>query len=349
MRSQNIVEFGSPLQALETVTPEPQGTQVLLRVHHCGVCHSDVHIQDGHFDLGGGKKLALANIKLPHVMGHEIEGEVVALGPDARGVNIGDRRAAFPWIGCGECGICARGDEHLCARPRQLGVSSETPGGFATHVLVPHPRYLIDYSGASATLGATSMCSGLTAYSALRKAGTPGPADPVVVLGCGGVGMMGIQFAQAMFGRGPIAADVDARRLEAALAAGASAAVDTTQPDAGKKFLKETGGAWTVVDFVGSESSFAFANQVVRKGGRVVVVGLFGGAMSMPLPMFPLRAISIGGSYVGTLAEANEMMALIRAGQVAPIPYQFRPLDDASRSLDDLRAGRVVGRIVLQP
>jgi len=122
MRSQAVVEFGSPLQEIETATPEPQNTEVLLKVRNAGVCHSDVHIHDGYFDLGGGNKLPMSAIKLPHTLGHEIEGEVVAVGPDAKGVKVGQRYAAFPWMGCGQCPSCLRGEETICVgRPSQRG------------------------------------------------------------------------------------------------------------------------------------------------------------------------------------------------------------------------------------
>ena len=111
--------------------------------------------------------------------------------------------------------------------------------------------------------------------------------------------------------------------------------------------MKDTGGAAAAVDFVGSEASLEFASRAVRKGGRVVIVGLFGGRFSMPIPMFPLRALSLIGSYVGTLAEARRLLDLVRTGSVAPIPIERRPLAQAGRSLDDLRGGRVLGRIVL--
>jgi len=350
MLSQAIVEFGKPLQAIESPTPEPKGTEVLLKVENAGVCHSDVHIHDGYFDLGGGNKLPLANIKFPHTLGHEIEGEVVALGPDAKGVSIGDKRAAFPWIGCGDCAACLRGEENLCTKPRQLGCSANVPGGYATHVLVPHPKYLLDFGKAPPALAAAYMCSGLTAFGAMKKVGKLGPDDQVVVLGCGGVGMMGVQFAKSLFGKGPIAADIDDGRLEAAKKAGASATYNTKDPDSVKKLMADTkGGAYAVVDFVGSEATFAFDNQIVRKGGRIVIVGLFGGAMGMPIPMFPLRPFSIIGSFVGSLAEAQEMMELVRAGKVDPIPFETRSLDQASKTLEDLRGGKIVGRVVLTP
>jgi D-arabinose 1-dehydrogenase-like Zn-dependent alcohol dehydrogenase len=350
MRSQAVVEFGAPLEEIEVPTPVPEGTQVLLVVRNVGVCHSDVHLHDGYFDLGGGNKLSLTNLKLPHTLGHEIEGDVVAVGPDAKGVAIGDRRAVFPWIGCGACAACLRGEENLCLRPRNLGCSSGIAGGFSDHVLVPHPKYLLDYGGTPPALAATCMCSGLTAFGAMKKVGSLGPGDEIVVVGCGGVGMMGIQFAKALHGKGPIVADIDDGRLEAGKKAGATTGYDAKDAGAPKRLVADTkGGAYAVVDFVGSEASFAFANSVVRKGGRIIVVGLFGGRMTMPLPMFPLRAIAIMGSYVGSLSETSEMMGLVRAGKVDPIPVQTRPLNQASTALDDLRHGRVVGRVVLTP
>jgi D-arabinose 1-dehydrogenase-like Zn-dependent alcohol dehydrogenase len=350
MRSQALVEFGAPLQEIETPTPVPQGTEVLLKTHNAGVCHSDVHIHDGYFDLGGGNKLPMGNLKLPHTMGHEIEGEVVAVGPDAKGVKVGERYAAFPWIGCGDCAACLRGEENLCGRPRQLGCSANMPGGYSTHVMVPHPKYLLNYGNTAPALAAAFMCSGLTAFGAMKKVGKLGPDDQIVVLGVGGVGMMGVQFAKALYGKGPIAADIDNGRLEAAKKAGAVATYNTKEPDAAKKLVADTkGGAYAVVDFVGSESTFAFANAAVRRGGKVIIVGLFGGAMSMPLPMFPIRALTVGGSFVGSLPEAEEMMALVRAGKVDAIPVETRPLSDANKTLDDLRNGRITGRVVLTP
>jgi D-arabinose 1-dehydrogenase-like Zn-dependent alcohol dehydrogenase len=350
MRSQAVVEFGSPLKEIETPTPVPTGTQVLLKTHNAGVCHSDVHIHDGYFDLGGGNKLPMAHIPLPHTMGHEIEGEVVAVGPDVTGIKVGDRYAAFPWIGCGECPACLRGEENLCGRPRNLGCSPGIPGGYATHVIVPHPKYLLGYGSTPATLAAAYMCSGLTAFGAMKKVGTLGPNDQIVVLGVGGVGMMGVQFAKALYGKGPIAADIDAGRLEAAKKAGAVATYNTKEPDAAKQLVADTkGGAFAVVDFVGSEATFAFANAAVRRGGKIIIVGLFGGAMSMPLPMFPMRALTVMGSFVGSLREAEEMMEMVRAGKVDPIPVQTRPLSDATKTLDDLRNGRITGRVVLTP
>jgi D-arabinose 1-dehydrogenase-like Zn-dependent alcohol dehydrogenase len=350
MLSQSMTAFGAPLVAIESPTPEPRGAEVLLKVHHVGVCHSDVHIHDGYFDLGRGNKLVLDYIDLPHTLGHEIEGEVVALGPDATGVKQGGRYAVYPWIGCGGCAACRRGEENLCARPRHLGCSANAPGGYATHVIAPHPRYLLDYGAAPPALAGSYMCSGLTAYAAMKKIGPVSAEDRMLIIGCGGVGLMGVQFARALTEHAPFAADIDEGRLAAARNAGAAACYNASAEGAAKTLYQDAGkGVFAVVDFVGSEASFAFANACVRKGGTIIAVGLFGGAMTMPLPMFPLRALTIAGSYVGTLAEAEEMMRLVRTGKINPIPVTTRPLFEANDALHDLRYGRVTGRAVLTP
>lgn len=349
MIGEAVVAYGQPLERITLPTPSPQGTEVLLKVSHCGVCHSDVHIHDGHFDLGGGKKLDLsAGRTLPLIMGHEIEGVVAALGPDAKGVKLGDRVVAYPWIGCGACSICARGEEHLCAKAQHLGVVR--PGGFADHCLVPHPRYLFDYAGIPDGLAATYMCSGLTAFSAIKKLGHARADDAVLIVGAGGVGMMGLQFARALEPWRVLVADIDEAKLASARAQGAAETYNPRDASAVKKLIADTkGGALGVVDFVGSEGSMTFATGAARRGGQVVVVGLFGGGFAMPIPMFPLRSLTIRGSFVGSLDETRDMMSLVKQGKIAPIPLEQRPLARANATLDDLRQGRVVGRVVLAP
>lgn len=349
MYSQKLVAYGQRLKAWNGETPAPRGGEVLVRVRNAGVCHSDVHLQDGYFDLGGGERLDIASGRaLPFTLGHEVEGEVAALGPDARGVRLGERVVVYPWIGCDGCALCARGDGHLCAKPRQIGVTID--GGYADHCLVPDAKYLFPYGAVDPALAATYACSGITAYGALAKAGGAAGDGPVLIVGLGGVGMAALSFACALYKTAPLVADIDPAKREAALAAGAGAAFDPADKGAAKAVRAATGGGVSAaLDFVGADSSFAFASAALGRHGTLVVVGLLGGRMTMPLAMFPLKGITVTGSYVGSLGQFRAMMALVRDGRVAPIPIQTRPLADASRTLDDLRAGRVLGRAVLVP
>jgi D-arabinose 1-dehydrogenase-like Zn-dependent alcohol dehydrogenase len=349
MRRQSLIDYGKPLEATEAETPTPKGTEVLLRVSHCGVCHSDLHLQDGYFSLGSEQKLDVRGLRsLPFTFGHEIAGTVEAAGPEAQGAEVGKRYAAYPWIGCGTCAVCTRGDEHLCNAPRALGVSVD--GGYATHVLVPHPRYLLDVEGIAPEIAGPLMCSGLTGYGAIRKALPYLRLGPLLIVGLGGVGMMGLQFARALTDAPILVADIDAAKCEAALKLGAREAFDPADAGARKAIAKASGGGvGAAVDFAGSDKSLSLAQSVVAKGGAAIVVGLIGGSFTLPVPMFPLRALTVMGSYVGSPAEAREVVDLVKAGKIAPIPVETRPLDATSRSLDDLRAGRIVGRVVITP
>jgi alcohol dehydrogenase len=162
--------------------------------------------------------------------------------------------------------------------------------------------------------------------------------------------MMGLAFAKALFPHPPIVADIDPAKREAALKAGAAAAYDPADREARKALLKATaGGVYGAVDFAGTDGSLAFATGALARGGKVVITGLIGGTYTTPIAMFPLRVFTVEGTMTGTLDEANEMMALARAGKIPAVPIDERPLSAAQASLDDLRAGKVVGRVVLVP
>jgi D-arabinose 1-dehydrogenase-like Zn-dependent alcohol dehydrogenase len=349
MRSYQMTAFGAALEPVDAPTPAPTGTEVLLKISACGVCHSDLHLRDGYFGMGEDRKLDLSRgIPLPHVLGHEIVGEVVALGPDARGAALGDRRVVYPWIGCGECAVCARGEEQLCAKPCALGVN--VAGGYADHVLVPHPRYLLDFAGIPEEIACTYACSGLTAYGALKKVAPLGKDDPLLIIGAGGVGLAAVRMAKQVTGMAPVVADIDAAKRDAAMAGGASASLDPAAEGAAKNLIRSTGGGVAAaIDFVGADSSFQFGFDVLRKGGRLVSVGLLGGSFRVALPLLPLRAISLMGSYVASLADLRDLIALGQAGAIPPIPVSSRPLARVEATLQDLKAGRILGRAVVRP
>ena len=249
----------------------------------------------------------------------------------------GEHYAVYPWIGCGACAICDSGDEHLCDRPKQLGITVD--GGYASHVTGVRSALPAQHRWAlEPKLAGSYMCSGLTAFSALKKIASyykDGPGDDRRAWRCGHDGFA--VRTRALRRRTCWPPTSIRLKREAALEAGASEVFDPADAGARKAVLKATGGVAASVDFVGADSSLNFAHGVVRKGGAVVIAGLLGGKFSIPVPMFPLRALTIMGTYVGSLAEAQEMLELVRAGKVAPIPVELRPLDQANQTLDDLR------------
>jgi D-arabinose 1-dehydrogenase-like Zn-dependent alcohol dehydrogenase len=348
MKAYQIVEWGAPLQEREVPVPEPKGTEVLIKITACGICHSDIHIWDGYFDLGDGNKITLEDrgLELPFTMGHEPVGEVVAIGPEAEGVAVGDKRIVYPWIGCGECEVCRRGEELLCMTPRTVG--TRRAGGYAEYCIAPHPRYLVPFEGIDDAYAATCACSGVTAYSALKKVNSLRENESLLLIGAGGVGLAGVGMAKSIVKSKLFVADVDPAKRAAALAAGADVVIDNSAGDASEQIMDATGGGPNaVIDFVGAPATSSFGVQTLAKGGTLVVVGLYGGAMPLPLAMLPLKYISLVGTYVGTLQELQELMALVKAGKTKPIPITPRPLNEAPQAIQDLRDGKPVGRYVL--
>ncbi len=323
MKSFQVTDFNAPLMEVDQPTPQPSGTQVLVKVRAAGVCHSDLHIWEGGYDLGHGRKpLSLKDrgVSLPRTMGHETVGEVLAFGPDAKsdtgGLKLGDVALVYPWLGCGKCETCLAGEENMCLKPNSLGVYCD--GGYADHMTVPHPRSSFN--------------------------------TPIVIFGAGGLGLMALSLLKAMGGKGAIVVDIDARKREAAEQAGALATVDGKAPDALEQLTQKAGGPIrAVIDLVGNAATTQLGFDCLSKGGKLVIVGLFGGGAPWALPLIPIKAITIQGSYVGNLRETQELLDLVRAKKIGPIPVTPMPLAKANEALIDLQQGRLVGRAVLTP
>lgn len=350
MRAWAVVETGKPLQEIELPTPEPQGPQVLLEVTHAGVCHSDLHIWEGEYDLGSRGKMRLTDrgVVLPLAMGHEIVGRVVKLGPEAegKGIKVGDVRLVYPWVGCGKCDVCQRDEENMCLTPRSLGVYQN--GGYATHVLATHWKHLVDISGLDPALAATYACSGVTVYSAINKLMPLNPDEPIVVVGAGGLGLNAIAVLKALGHRRICVVDVSEEKLKAAREEGATDTVLAKGEDTAKRIVEACGGPVAgVIDLVNGTQTARFAFDALRKGGKLVQVGLFGGELSIPLPLMPIRALTVQGSYVGNVKELRALVDIAKQGKLPPIPVTKEPLRNADAALNRLREGKVVGRIVL--
>jgi D-arabinose 1-dehydrogenase-like Zn-dependent alcohol dehydrogenase len=349
MLSYDVVEWRKPLKKIERDTPKAAGTEVLVRVKYCGVCHSDVHIRDGYFDLGGSHRLLMTErgMNLPATLGHEPLGTVVGAGPDAGDVAIGVDYLIYPWTGCGDCQRCKEGLDNYCMAPRMIGIQRR--GGYADHLLVPHPRYLIDAAGVDPRWAATLSCSGLSTYSAVSKLRPIPPEEYVAVLGVGGLGLSAIVMLRALAHERVLAVDVDREKLAAAEKAGAGRTLDGRDVNAAKKLRDLAGGyLYGAVDFVGTKETAALALGGLRKGGRLILVGLFGGEISLSIGSTILRALTIQGSHLGSVAELKEVVALARQGKLRPIPIETRPLAEVSRTLDELQAGTVIGRVVAE-
>src|SRR6202163_3453756 len=307
MKSFQVGDFNAPLREVDQPTPQPTGTQVLIKVKAAGVCHSDLHIWEGGYDLGHGRKpLSLKDrgVSLPRTMGHETVGEVLACGPDtkaeAASLKIGDVALVYPWLGCGKCETCVGGDENMCVVKRNsLGVYCDC--GYADHMTVPHPKHLLNLQGLDPITAAPYACSGVTTYSAIKKVEQV-LNTPIVIFGAGGLGLMALSLLKAMGGKGAIVVDIDARKREAAMAAGALATVDGKAPDALEQLANKAGEPIrAVIDLVGNAQTSQLGFDCLTKGGKLVIVGLFGGGAALARKTMPNNVINIHGNYIRKL------------------------------------------------
>ncbi|GAA5264076.1 alcohol dehydrogenase, propanol-preferring [Acidiphilium sp. MT5] len=348
MKAWAVVTNGAPLQEIALPMPEPKGTEILLEVTHCGVCHSDLHIWDGYYDLGSAGRFDIIQrgISLPLALGHEIVARVVKLGPEASGVKIGDQRIVYPWVGCGQCERCRAGDDNLCAKQRSLGIYQH--GGFATHVIAAHAGHLIDPGDLDPALAATYACSGITVFAAIKKIMPIAPDRPVVLIGAGGLGLSAIAVLKALGHRAIISVDTSPEKRAAAERAGASATVDGGAERLDKAIIEACDGQpLAIIDLVNGSGTAQAAYASLAKGGKLVMVGLFGGELKLPLPFVPMRALTLQGSFVGSPGDLRELVGLAQGGKLPPLPIETVPQREADSALHRLKDGAVTGRLVL--
>jgi alcohol dehydrogenase, propanol-preferring len=254
---------------------------------------------------------------------------------------------ADPWIGCGKCDVCRRGEDNLCRAMKSLGVFSH--GGYADYIIVPDAKYLFDIGNIPAERAAPLACSGVTTFAALKKVPTL-KTEATVIIGAGGLGLMCLALHRKMGGHSAIVVDIDPGKREAARQAGAAHVIDGGIADASQQIAKLTdGGAWAVIDLVGSSQTARLGYDSLIKGGKYIIVGLYGGDLTISLPPIPMRALTIQGSYVGSVHEMAELMELVRRTGAPDVPVATRPLDHVNAVMAELRAGKIIGRVVLTP
>ena len=313
---------------------------MVLNVKGAGICHSDLHLQDGVLPL-----------PMPIVLGHEIAGEVQDVGPNATGFKKGDHAVVHFWNACGTCAACLEGHAMLCeAAWTSLGWGFGHDGGFAEKCgvestrLVPVPKDVpLDFA---ATLG----CAGITAYHAVNIIGRSKPGETVVIQGLGGVGLYGVQFAN-ISGATAIAVGRNPEKLRKAEKLGASAVVDARKEKVEEEVKKAAGGKapnlW--IDFVSSPETAKQAMAGLVRGGRYVVVGLGLQPIQFNPPELVFREISVSGSLVGNKKEQADVIELARSGRIKSVVSKTMPLDEINEGLEHLRKGDVIGRSVITP
>lgn len=350
MKSAKIPGPNEPLIVSESDNPKPLGTQVLLKVKSNGVCHSDLHLWEGGYDLGDGEFLKVTDrgVKYPVTPGHEIVGTVKEIGEDVSDVSVGDDVLVYPWIGCSDCPACKAGNENLCDTPKSMGLFQN--GGYADHALIPDSKYLARLDGVDPDAATSLACSGLTAYTSIKKANQNSP-EFLVIVGAGGLGLMGVQIASEITSAKIICVDLSDEKLETAKKMGAHYAVNSKDPEAVQKIMSicNDKGADSVVDFVNAPPTVKMGLAVLRKRGNLVLVGLFGGSIDLSLVTIPLKSLTIQGAYTGNYNDMVELLALARKGTINPVISKRYSLDEANSALHDLKERKILGRAVINP
>jgi propanol-preferring alcohol dehydrogenase len=317
-------------------TPAPGPDEVLVQVLAAGVCHTDLHLLD---EVKAGEREAL-------VPGHEIAGRVTKIGSDVFATNVGDRVVVHFEQPCGRCRQCRRKRTNLCEDGHSLGF--DLPGGYAEFVVAKQSTVLPVSPNLDVALAAPLGCSGATAYRAVVALGQTDEEDLVVVIGAGGVGLSAIQIAKVQGAR-VVAVELREAARKAALDSGADAAVLPQQASKSVEELASDAGADVAVDFVGTRATFDLGRSLLGFGGRFVAVAPGDESVSVTANDLVDGGKAYLGSYSSTMADLARVIALAEAGRLRPVVTRRASLADAANVLDELRAGKIVGRAVLFP
>jgi alcohol dehydrogenase, propanol-preferring len=355
MKGAQIIKTNEPLVINEVEKPKPEGNQVLVRVAATGVCHSDLHLWEGGYagPKGVFMKVEDRGVKFPLIPGHEISGTIEEVGNSVNNFNVGDKVLVYPWLGEGNCPACLSGEQNLCDNPKTLGIYQN--GGYAQYVLIPDSKFLIKLVQLEFDSASSLACSGLTAYNAVKKTKPiPGLEDRhnIVIVGAGGLGLMAVQVAKAIFKSRITVIDVNDQKLAEARKLGADNIINTKEKQDVVKEVKDlTNGSGTdvVIDFVNNNITSINSFNMLRKRGKVIMVGLFGGSMELNLPMIPLRGYTLTGAYTGTFQDLTELVKLASDGKVRTVLDRTFALDQVNEALHDLKNGKIIGRAIINP
>ncbi|WP_063124263.1 alcohol dehydrogenase AdhP [Cobetia sp. UCD-24C] len=334
MKAAVVREFGAPLVIEEVAVPRPGRGEILVEVAASGVCHTDLHAAQGDWPVKPNP---------PFIPGHEGVGTIAAVGEGVTHIKEGDR-VGVPWLysACGHCEHCLGGWETLCESQQNTGYSVN--GGFAQFTLADagYVGRLPDSVGFVEI--APVLCAGVTVYKGLKMTDTR-PGQWVVISGIGGLGHMAVQYARAM-GLNVAAVDVDDAKLELARRLGATVTVNAMKEDPASVIKRDIGGAHGALVTAVSPKAFDQAQNMLRRGGTLVLNGLPPGDFPLPIFSTVLNGITVRGSIVGTRQDLQEALDFAAEGKVAATVQTGR-LEDINDIFGRMIDGKIEGRIVL--
>ena len=326
---------GTNVQLIENKELRPLETgEALVDIEYCGVCHTDLHVAHGDFGKVPGR-----------VLGHEGIGIVKEIAPDVKSLKVGDRiSVAWFFEGCGACEYCTTGRETLCRTVKNAGYSVD--GGMAEQCIVTADYAVKVPEGLDPAQASSITCAGVTTYKAIKEAQLQ-PGQWTVIFGAGGLGNLAVRYAKKVFNAHVVAVDINNDKLALAKEVGADIVINGHEvEDVAALIQEKTGGAHSAVVTAVSKVAFNQAVDSVRAGGRVVAVGLPSEMMDLSIVKTVLDGIQVIGSLVGTRKDLEEAFQFGAEGLVVPV-VQKRPVSDAVDVFDEMEAGTIQGRMVL--
>ncbi|MBF8970810.1 MULTISPECIES: alcohol dehydrogenase AdhP [unclassified Streptococcus] len=335
MKAVVVNSEGTGVEVVEKEFRPIETGEALVEIEYCGVCHTDLHVAHGDFGKVPGR-----------VLGHEGIGIVKEVAPDVTSLKVGDRvSVAWFFQGCGTCEYCTTGRETLCRDVKNAGYSVD--GGMAQQCIVTADYAVKVPDNLNPAQASSITCAGVTTYKAIKEADIQ-PGQWVVVYGAGGLGNLAIQYAKKVFNAHVIAVDINQDKLDLALESGADVSLNGLEiEDMAAKIMEITGiGAHAAVVTAVSKVAFNQAVDSVRPAGSIVAVGLPSEYMDLSIVKLVLDGIKVVGSLVGTRKDLEEAFQFGAEGLVVPV-VQLRPVDEAPAVFDEMEAGTIQGRMVL--
>ncbi len=326
---------GTGVEVVEKEFRPIEAGEALVEIEYCGVCHTDLHVAHGDFGKVPGR-----------VLGHEGIGLVKEVAPDVRNLKVGDRvSVAWFFQGCGSCEYCTTGRETLCRDVKNAGYSVD--GGMTKQCIVTADYAVKVPDNLDPAQASSITCAGVTTYKAIKEANVQ-PGQWVVIYGAGGLGNLAIQYAKKVFNAHVIAVDINQDKLDLALESGADISLNGREiEDIPGKIMEITGlGAHAAVVTAVSKVAFNQAVDSLRAAGVLVAVGLPSEYMDLSIVKLVLDGIKVVGSLVGTRKDLEEAFQFGAEGLVVPV-VQLRPVDEATAVFDEMEAGTIQGRMVL--
>ena len=337
MKTMVLSQYNTPLEVHDREIPQPEAGEVLLKIKACGICQTDLKIIRG--------AIPPPIVTLPHVLGHEVVGEIAAVGKNVSGFQEGDLGVVYSYVTCHNCELCLSGRENLCIHLERVGFERE--GGFTEYLTVPAYNFC-PFSKDQPVEKMAILADAIgTPYRAITGLAKVRPGQNVLIVGAGGLGIHAVQIAK-LCGAFVIVVDLDPNALDLAKSFGADETLDPT--DAAEAISDITGGRGVdaVIEIVGNPETLEWSLPVLKSGGKLILVGYAPDhPFALNTMMMHYNEYEIIGCRFVTKAELLELISLVENGRIKPVVTQTFAFDQANAALETLKAGNSLGRIVL--